>query len=90
MTLSSSALQKVQDLATSIISLIPTDVSELTDSQNTAFTPKTHTHANMELTTNKSSSISTDTGSTTKYPTVDAVEDYVSDMIGDAITYINQ
>ncbi len=34
-----------------------------------------------ELTANKSASIATDTGSTTKYPTVDAVETYVAGQI---------
>ena len=38
----------------------------------------------------ESSSILADTGSTTKYPTVKAVEDYVSSVIGNAISYINQ
>jgi len=37
-----------------------------------------------EAKTNKSSSITTDTGSTTKYPTVKAVEDYIDAVIGDA------
>jgi len=141
--------------------VIPTDVSELTDNDNTAFTPKSHTHgnlkndgtvgsssntnknvvtdsngkittenkptipsatsstpltdatggavgsssdyaradhqhplsssyltaadiANMEVTTNKSSNMTTDTGSTTKYPTVKAVQDYIDSVIGDA------
>ena len=39
---------------------------------------------NMEVTTNKSASITTDTGSTTKYPTVKAVQDYIDSVIGDA------
>jgi len=39
---------------------------------------------NMEVTTNKSASITTDTGDTTKYPTVKAVEDYIDSVIGDA------
>lgn len=52
-----------------------------------AYATSGHTHNNMEVTTNKSSSITTDTGSTTKYPTVKAVEDYVKaetdNLIGD-------
>jgi len=37
-----------------------------------------------EDTSNKSSNMTTDTGSTTKYTTVKAVEDYVESIIGDA------
>lgn len=36
-----------------------------------------------EATSNKSSNMTTDTGSTTKYPSVKAVEDYVESIIGD-------
>lgn len=41
-----------------------------------------HTHSNYELNTNKTSSITSDTGSTTKYPTVKAVEDALDDTVG--------
>lgn len=50
---------------------------------SSAYATSGHTHANMEVTTNKSSSITTDTGSTTKYTTVKAVEDYIDSIIGD-------
>ena len=37
-----------------------------------------------EDTSNKSSNMTTDTGSTSKYPTVKAVQDYIDTVIGDA------
>ena len=37
-----------------------------------------------ENSSNKSSNMTTDTGSTTKYPTVKAVQDYIDSIIGDA------
>lgn len=43
---------------------------------STKFASLNHTHNDKEDKSNKSSSITTDTGSTTKYPTIKAVEDY--------------
>ena len=66
--------------------VIPVDVSDLTDTENTAFTPKSHTHSEYvnptiadNLTTNDSTQVlSAKQGKA------------LADLIGDAITYINQ
>ena len=46
--------------------------------------------ATCEKLSNKSQSVSTDASSTTKYPSVKAVKDYVDGLVGGAIAYINQ
>lgn len=63
--------------------LLKNDGSVMTSGTNsTNYAAGNHTHSNYELNTNKTSSITSDTGSTTKYPTVKAVEDALDDAVG--------
>ena len=63
---------------------VPTKISDLTnDSDFLSQTIYEMDFERVEKLRNKSSNITTDTGSTTKYPTVKAVEDYVDSIIGD-------
>jgi len=62
-------------------------VQTITDSDTTHSPSADAVHdalALKEATSNKSSNMTTDTGSTTKYPTVKAVQDYIDSVIGDA------
>lgn len=59
---------------------IPVDVSDLTDTENTPFTPKTHTHSISDLPT---ANTITD-GDTTHIASVDVIYDYIDEIIGDA------
>ena len=59
---------------------IPADISDLTDTQNTPFTPKSHSHTISDLPTANSI---TD-GDTTHVATVDVIHDYIDEIIGDA------
>lgn len=71
--------EDVSDL-TDTTGIIPTDVSDLTDTDDTAFTPKSHSHSISDLPTANSI---TD-GDTTHIASVDVIYDYIDSIIGDA------
>ena len=60
--------------------VIPTDVADLTDTHNTAFTPKSHSHAIGDLPTANSIT----NGDTTHIVSADVIYDYIDNIIGDA------
>lgn len=70
------------------IPTVPTNVSAFTN--DAGYLTSHQDISGKENTSNKSTNITTDTGSTTKYPCVDAVEDYVESKLGDIETLLEE